>query len=77
MTKERVDRSLAFVVRTGHRRSLGFARDDKKERVVVRTGPLLKDKAVVGAGNPLATAPSFSNCPLLHNDPLLFVIPSP
>jgi hypothetical protein len=31
-------------------RSLGFARDDRKERVVVRKGRLLKDRVVVGAG---------------------------
>jgi hypothetical protein len=29
-----------------NRRSLGFARDDKKERVVVRRGRLLKERAV-------------------------------
>jgi hypothetical protein len=37
-------------------RSLGYARDDKKERVVVGRGPLSKDRAGVGAGDPLATA---------------------
>jgi hypothetical protein len=31
-----------------HRRSLGFARDDKKERVVEGRGLLSKEKAVVG-----------------------------
>ena len=29
-----------------HSRSLGFARDDKKERVIVRRGQLLKERAV-------------------------------
>jgi hypothetical protein len=37
-------------------RSLGFARDDKKERVVVGKGPSPTDMAIVEAGNPLATA---------------------
>src|SRR5882757_2557138 len=40
-------------------------RDDKKERVVVRRGPLPTDRTVVEAGDSLATAPSFSNHPLL------------
>jgi hypothetical protein len=31
-----------------HRRSLGCARDDKKERVVVRRGRLLEERAVAG-----------------------------
>jgi hypothetical protein len=31
-------------------RSLGFARDDKKERFVVGKGRLLKERVVVGAG---------------------------
>jgi hypothetical protein len=29
-------------------RSLGYARDDKKERVFVKRGPLPRDRAVVG-----------------------------
>jgi hypothetical protein len=32
-----------------HRRSAHFARDDKKERVVERRGPLPRARAVVGA----------------------------
>ena len=32
-----------------HRRSARFARDDKKERVVERRGPLPRARAVVGA----------------------------
>jgi hypothetical protein len=44
-----------------NRRSLGFARDDKKERVVVKRGPLPMDKAVVGR---IEDRP-FSNCPFL------------
>jgi hypothetical protein len=35
--------------RMAHRRSLGCARDDKKERVVERRGPLPRASAVVGA----------------------------
>jgi hypothetical protein len=31
-----------------NRRSLGFARDDKKERVIARRGRLLKEKASPG-----------------------------
>jgi hypothetical protein len=31
-----------------HRRSLGYARDDKKEEVVARKGRLLKERAVAG-----------------------------
>jgi hypothetical protein len=42
MTRERVDRSLAFVVGTEHYRSLGFARDDKKRRVVVKERAVAK-----------------------------------
>jgi hypothetical protein len=30
-----------------NRRSLGFARDDKKERVAVRRGPLPRDRTLV------------------------------
>jgi hypothetical protein len=44
--------SIGFrVSRKGPRncRSLGFARDDKKERVVERRGPLPRARAVVGA----------------------------
>jgi hypothetical protein len=33
-----------------NRRSLGFARDDKKERVVVKRGPFTKDRSVVWHG---------------------------
>ncbi len=29
-----------------HRRSLGFARDDRKERVIVRKGQLLEERAL-------------------------------
>jgi hypothetical protein len=43
-------------------------RDDKQERVGLWTGPLPRDKAVVGARNPLATA-SISDCPLLYRPP--------
>jgi hypothetical protein len=32
--------------RMAHHRSLGFARDDKKERVVLRRGLLLKERVV-------------------------------
>jgi hypothetical protein len=35
--------------RMAHRRSLGFARDDKKERVIVRKARLLEQSAVAGA----------------------------
>src|SRR5258707_12187394 len=54
-TRNRVRRSVAG----------NPGRDDKKERVVVRRGPLPRDRAVVRAGNPLATALSFSNRSLL------------
>jgi hypothetical protein len=47
-------------------RSLGYARDDKKERVVVKRGSLPRDRAVVGVGvDPLVTALPFSDRPLL------------
>jgi hypothetical protein len=42
----------------GNCRSLGFARDDSKERVVVKSGPLPKDRAVVGARKRLLSTTS-------------------
>jgi hypothetical protein len=49
-------------------RSLGFARDDKKERVVVKRGSLPRDRAVVGVGvDPLANALSLQQpSPFCH-----------
>jgi hypothetical protein len=44
-----------------NRGSLGFARDDKKERIVVKRGPLPRDKAVVDR--------PFNHCPLLRRLP--------
>jgi hypothetical protein len=71
-------------VRDENRRSLGYARDDKKERAVVEKERLLKERLIVRAGRPL----SFSNRPVqsnrpfllqplfLYYSPLLFVIPT-
>src|SRR6266851_1402854 len=53
----RVPRTADPSTATLRRKSL---RDDKKERLVLLTGPLPRDKAVVGARNPLATAPPLS-----------------
>ncbi len=49
-------------------------RDDKKERVVVRRGPLLKDRVVVA--REISDRPLLQQLPSRYNDPLLFVIPS-
>jgi|SRR5882757_1344165 hypothetical protein len=38
-------------------------RDDKKEKVVVRKGPLPRDKPVIGAGKPIRAAPLLAQPP--------------
>jgi len=58
--------------RRAHRRSLGFARDDNKERAAVRRGPLLKERVVLWQEDTL----SFSNRPFPMTTLSLFVIPS-
>jgi len=47
--------------RRAHRRSLGFARDDKKERVAERRGPLPRARAVVGAVATSISSPFCAN----------------
>jgi hypothetical protein len=56
-------------IRSRVRRSMAGnpGRDDKKERVVVRRGRLLKDGAVIGAAHQLATAPSLAKLSPLAN----------
>ena len=49
MAKGRAVAEADLARRKENRRSLGFARDDKKERVAERRGPLPRDRAVVGA----------------------------
>jgi hypothetical protein len=78
MISVRVDHTLAFVVRTGHFRSLGFARGKQKgegcckKRTVAKGQDACEKRVVVGVRRGLFR----QQPPFPCNDPFLFVITS-